>query len=74
MKQVSQKANQENHLISKHLSQWYQYLLSDAVIKSRVIIIYNEEKSTLLNVIIGSLALKIYTFVIEHCCLKGLSF
>lgn len=71
MKQVSQKANQENHLISKQLSQWYQHLLSDPVIKSRAIIIYNEEKSTLLNIIIGSLALKIYTFVMNTSVSKA---
>jgi len=44
------------------------------VIEFRAIIIYNEEKSTLLNVIVGSLALKIRTFFIEDFCLKGLSF
>lgn len=52
-------------------------MLSDTVIKSRAIIVYNEEKSTLLNLIIGSIALKIYiyvAFLIEHFSLKDLSF
>lgn len=70
MKQISPKANQKNHFISKLLSQWYRHMLSETVIKSRATIAYNEEKSTLLNLIIGSTALK----KIYICCLSYRTF